>query len=39
MVMTTGGSELARVTVIDFYYNIIMDELVKPANEVTDYLT
>lgn len=37
--MTVKGKELARITVLDFDYNIIFDELVKPQNEVIDYLT
>ena len=39
MVMTVKGKELARVTVLDFDYNVILDELVKPEFEVIDYLT
>lgn len=32
-------STLARVTLIDWYGNVVMDELVKPPLEVTDYRT
>lgn len=39
MVTTTHGTELARVTVVDFYFNVLLDELVMPAHPVTDYLT
>lgn len=37
----TGGchSALARVTLIDWHGNVVMDELVKPQYEVTDYRT
>jgi RNA exonuclease 4 len=34
-----GHSALARVTLIDFHGNVVMDELVKPQWEVTDYRT
>ena len=37
--MTVKGKELARITVLDFEYNIIFDEFVKPEFEVIDYLT
>eukprot|EP00041_Stephanoeca_diplocostata_P022895 m.553474 g.553474 ORF g.553474 m.553474 type:complete len:700 (+) comp22169_c0_seq2:112-2211(+) len=39
MVLTTNGKELARCTVVNQHYDIIMDKLVKPAGEVVNYLT
>ncbi|KAK9448099.1 uncharacterized protein V1518DRAFT_419649 [Limtongia smithiae] len=39
MVMTTHGSELARMTVVDWESNIVLDELVQPQHAITDYLT
>ena len=37
--MTAKGHELAKVTIIDFEFNILLDELVKPVNKIEDYLT
>lgn len=31
--------ELARLTLINFDYQVIYDEYIKPANEIEDYLT
>lgn len=31
--------ELARLTIINFDYQVIYDELVKPENNIEDYLT
>ena len=39
MVITTQGSELARVSVVTEGYEPIYDELVKPPNPVLDYVT
>eukprot|EP01006_Ploeotia_vitrea_P046272 TRINITY_DN67012_c8_g4_i1.p1 TRINITY_DN67012_c8_g4~~TRINITY_DN67012_c8_g4_i1.p1 ORF type:complete len:630 (-),score=24.43 TRINITY_DN67012_c8_g4_i1:126-1820(-) len=39
MILTTAGYELARCSVIDFDENVLFDELVKPRNEVKDYLS
>ncbi|CAO3675785.1 unnamed protein product [Rhizopus stolonifer] len=39
MVLTEKGSALARVTLISEDGNILLDELVKPDEPVTDYLT
>lgn len=40
MVMTDQGSELARVTLIDYATSEkVLDELVKPAGNVVDYLS
>ncbi|TIC20495.1 hypothetical protein E3Q12_03815 [Wallemia mellicola] len=40
MVMTDQGSELARVTLIDYATSQkVLDELVKPAGNVVDYLS
>ncbi|XP_018652667.1 putative rnase h (70) [Schistosoma mansoni] len=39
MVLTSVGSELARVTMIDEKATVMFDRLVKPPNPVKDYLT
>ncbi|KAG0171729.1 hypothetical protein DFQ28_002436 [Apophysomyces sp. BC1034] len=44
MVMTTSGSSLARVTLVDEgkrigYGTILLDEFVKPSEPIVDYLT
>lgn len=33
------GSALARVTIVDWNHNVVLDEYVKPTREVTDYRT
>jgi RNA exonuclease 1 len=39
MCETAKGKVLTRVSIVDFNDNIILDELVKPDDEITDYLT
>ncbi|CAH8597002.1 unnamed protein product [Schistosoma margrebowiei] len=39
MVLTSVGSELARVTMVDEKATVMFDRLVKPPNPVKDYLT
>eukprot|EP00477_Mikrocytos_mackini_P002174 GAHX01002390.1.p1 GENE.GAHX01002390.1~~GAHX01002390.1.p1 ORF type:complete len:531 (+),score=103.64 GAHX01002390.1:73-1665(+) len=39
MVTTTKGTELARITVMDKDYNVVLDELVKPGNRIISYNT
>ncbi|EIE80172.1 hypothetical protein G6F46_000899 [Rhizopus delemar] len=39
MVMTEKGSALARITLIDEDGSVLLDELVKPDDPITDYLT
>ncbi|CAH8556826.1 unnamed protein product [Schistosoma turkestanicum] len=39
MVLTSAGSELARVTMVDEKATVMFDRLVKPPNPVKDYLT
>jgi len=39
MVRTCQGMELARLTVINFDYEVIYDEFIKPENPIDDYLT
>ena len=39
MCLTAAGSEITRVTLVDFQGNTLFDELVKPENPITDYLT
>ncbi|KAF9995259.1 hypothetical protein BGZ65_009104 [Modicella reniformis] len=39
MVITTAGSELARISLVDEENEIVYDELVMPDNPITDYLT
>jgi hypothetical protein len=39
MCLTAQGSEITRVTLVDFQGNTLYDELVKPENPIIDYLT
>lgn len=39
MVRTDFGLELARITVINFNCDVLMDEFVKPTNPIRDYNT
>lgn len=39
MVTTDAGLELARVTVINFDLEVLMDEFVMPDREILDYNT
>lgn len=39
MVRTEQGLELARVSIVDYEYRVVMDEFVKPANAVLDHNT
>ncbi|KAG0244985.1 hypothetical protein BGX31_008205 [Mortierella sp. GBA43] len=39
MVLTTAGSELARISLVDENKAVVLDELVKPDNRIVDYLT
>ncbi|GIQ90185.1 hypothetical protein KIPB_012883, partial [Kipferlia bialata] len=39
MVKTTAGSTLARVTMVDEHCKCVLDEFVKPKEDVLDYLT
>ena len=39
MVLTTEGSELARISIINFNYEVVYDWFVKPQGVVTNYLT
>ncbi len=39
MCLTEQGSEVTRVTLVDFQGNTLYDELVKPENAIIDYLT
>jgi RNA exonuclease 1 len=39
MCKTEQGSEITRVTLVDFQGNTLYDQLVKPENPIIDYLT
>jgi len=39
MVLTTIGSELARLSICNFNFDIVYDAFVKPKGVVTNYLT
>ena len=39
MVTTTKGSELARVSIINYNLDLVYDEFVLPSGKVTNYLT
>ncbi|CAF4908119.1 unnamed protein product [Pieris macdunnoughi] len=39
MCITNVGSELTRVSVVDEKYKLVYESLVKPYNNITDYLT
>ncbi|KAJ1980866.1 hypothetical protein H4R33_005374 [Dimargaris cristalligena] len=39
MCMTRVGNELTRVSVVNFEGRVLMDELVKPFNPITNYVT
>jgi len=38
-VRTCAGLELARLTLINFEFEVIYDEIIKPENPIEDYLT
>jgi RNA exonuclease 1 len=38
-VYTTGGSEVARVTIVDAHGDLLIDELLKPECPIVDYST
>ncbi|KAG5513313.1 hypothetical protein PMAC_001376 [Pneumocystis sp. 'macacae'] len=39
MIYTTGGMELARITIYDIYENLLIDKLIKPKNKIIDFNT
>lgn len=39
MCLSAEGKELTRISILDFNNRVIMDELVKPQNEIIDYVT
>ncbi|CAM0136455.1 unnamed protein product [Umbelopsis sp. WA50703] len=39
MCLTASGLELARISLIDYASNVIMDEMVQPSHPVVDYMT
>ena len=39
MCQTTKGSELTRISIVDSKLMVVCDKLVKPPNEITNYLT
>lgn len=36
-ILTKKGDRLARISIVNFYGNIVLDTLVKPWAKVTDY--
>ena len=39
MVQTEVGLELERISIVDYDFNMIMDEFVMPMNKILDYNT
>ena len=39
MVTTEYGLELARLTLLDYNYDVLIDKYVKPKNEIINYNT
>ncbi|KAG5440074.1 hypothetical protein PCK2_000586 [Pneumocystis canis] len=39
MIYTTGGMELARITIYDINGKLLLDELIKPKNQIIDFNT